>query len=68
MSSSATASLKVTPSARDGLARLVLNLSASLGRRLTHSEVMAAMVRVSEHHQDELTAMIREGLDTQKGR
>jgi hypothetical protein len=52
------ASLKITPNAKDALQRVTLNMSASLGRRLTMSDVLTALAALADRHTDELRAAL----------
>jgi hypothetical protein len=52
-------STNLTPTARDALRRLTLNLSAELGERLSMSLVLVAALDVAGNHPAELSEAVR---------
>ena len=47
-------SVNLTPDARDELRRATLDLTTPVGRRLSMSDALAAVIRVAMRHREEL--------------
>jgi hypothetical protein len=59
--------VNLTPPALDRLRRTTLTVSAALGRRTTHSDVVTALCLLGERHADELAELLAdsEGTDAE---
>lgn len=54
-------SVNLTPDARDGLRQATLDLTTPVGRRLSMSDVLIAIIRVAMRHRDELISALTSG-------